>query len=100
MLLIQIRRIISKIVLIFQLCRLTELIDHSVLEKSLKMEQNEHREVYALVFSQKHVCLRYSIFSLIFRIFIFITYFVYPRIFLQNLSKILYLNYNVLISLL
>lgn len=58
MLLIQIRRIISKIVLIFQLCRLTELIDHSVLEQSLKMEQNEHREVYALVFSQKHVCLQ------------------------------------------
>ncbi|XP_033344716.1 aspartate--tRNA ligase, mitochondrial [Bombus vosnesenskii] len=44
-----------------QLCRLTELIDHSVLEQSLKMEQNEHREVYALVFSQKHDFLTKSI---------------------------------------
>ncbi|CAD1479775.1 unnamed protein product, partial [Heterotrigona itama] len=37
-----------------QLYRLTELIDHSVLEQNLKMEQNKNLEVYALVFSQKH----------------------------------------------
>ncbi|OAD58008.1 Aspartate--tRNA ligase [Eufriesea mexicana] len=37
-----------------RLYRLTKIIDHSVLEQNLKIEQNENLEVYALVFSQKH----------------------------------------------
>lgn len=51
------------------------------------MEQNEHREVYALVFSQKHVCLQVIYIFLDFWYFYIYNIFCIPQDFLTKSIK-------------
>ncbi|XP_076620994.1 aspartyl-tRNA synthetase, mitochondrial isoform X1 [Colletes latitarsis] len=45
----------------YQLRKLTEIIDYSTLEESLKMKWNQNFEIYALVFPNKHDFLKKSV---------------------------------------